>query len=120
LRCLEKLNAEPEVVTVARRHAQGVTDYYSPAIASGYIKGCINHMRSMSGVPLMPVTYVRLLGLGLAFPGRSFLSSPDIASSVKELWLEVIEPQAKTFIAACAARGEEFSHRLSRDQSSDC
>jgi len=105
LRCVEALTTDAGVLDLARRHAIGATDYYTAAIADGYVKGSINHMRSLSGVPQMPATYAQLLKLDSPFQANSFLDNPKVSSAVKELWLQIMAPHASDSIQVLARRG---------------
>ena len=108
LNCLARLGINSTEVEIARRHTQGVTDYYSPAIDNGYLKGCINHLKSLSGVPLMPDQYTRLLKLDSASPANSFLSSSEISDQVRSLWSTIIEPHELRTLTQYAVAGSEL------------
>ncbi len=112
VKCLEKLGVDSTEIAIARRHAQGVTDYYSPAISDGYLKGCINHIKSLSGVPLMTAHYTRLLNLDPNAPAQSFLSCADISTEVQNLWLTVVDPHELEALSEFAAIGSRFAREL--------
>lgn len=115
LRCLEELNAGAATIEVASRHATGATDYYSAAIASGFIKGCINHMRSLSGIPLMPMVYGKVLNLDPDLGVKAFLDCSDISKSVKNIWLEIIDPHAIDELQGFAERGIALAKQLTEN-----
>lgn len=115
--CLERLGVSSTEIDIAHRHAQGATDYYSPTISDGYLKGCINHIKSLSGVPLMPTLYTRLLNLDPGAPTHSFLTCSDISTEVRKLWLAVMEPHGPGILSEHAAIGLGLARELAeRDQ----
>jgi len=105
LRCLELLHADADVIELARRHATGSTDYYSAAISNGFIRGCMNHMRSLSGIPLLPPVYVKALNLNPSLPVRSFLECPNVSNAVKDLWQEIVDPHPVEKLKFYAVQG---------------
>jgi hypothetical protein len=89
----------------ASRHAGEAADYYSAAIASGYLKGCINHIKCFSGVPLMPGCYAEWLGLDPDAPARSFLASDNVPLELRVLWTRVMSPKSASELVGVAGQG---------------
>lgn len=103
--------ADPELER-ARRHAGMAADYYSAAIERGYLKGCINHIRSFSGVPLMPGSYAEWLGLDPRAAARSFLTCDNVPLELRELWIRVMSPKSASDLVSVGQQGATLAREL--------
>jgi hypothetical protein len=65
----------------------------------------LNHLKALSGVPLIPQIYGRLLGYDKTRPAKAFLQSPEVSVEVKESWLAVIEPKSCEDLLDISATG---------------
>lgn len=91
-RVVQDLIGNDEIETqVALRHSEGAVDYYAPAIQDGYLKGCIAHMRTFSGVAFMPNLY-REIVLRNSTSDFSFLQCELIDPTLRKVWERLMAP----------------------------
>jgi D-inositol-3-phosphate glycosyltransferase len=109
---LESLGVAGAELERARRHSGDAADYYSATIATGYLKGCINHIRSFSGVPLMPNIYTDRLQLNTVSPAEAFLGSNDVPAEMRSLWQKVMEPGDAETLTQIAVEGATLATEL--------
>jgi hypothetical protein len=116
---IERLGVAGVDLEHARRHSGQAANYYSAAIATGYLKGCINHIRSFSGVPLMPKFYAERLHLDPDTPAEAFLCAQNIPSEMRSLWRKVMEPGDVRTVARLADEGTALATDLAKAPSNN-
>jgi hypothetical protein len=81
-----RLLKEIELQTI---HNASAVDYYSPLVAEGFIKGPVNHIRSLSGFPHLPSRLLLCLGLDSRIQIKTWSLHEDTSKQLREMWLGV-------------------------------